>query len=134
MVLKRMYHNYLLWEDYKNGLYILDTIEDSDKLIIKCANLLKDCKRFYDVMKLVIKDWKIATEVNLSNVNRNRQAWLGQASCCYMFKAPEYITKIAWKMLSKNQQDNANNTADVIINNWEKIYKNNGQKRLGIYA
>ena len=133
--MNRIYHHYSEWEDYQNGLYNLNEVENMDSLILNCANLLKNCEEFYSVMLKVIKHWRKAAEVNLTNTNRNRQAWLGQSSCCYKFKAPEYITKIAWRTLSKVEQDKANKTADRIILEWETKYINgNEQLRLISYA
>lgn len=132
--MKRIYHHYMEWEDFHNGLYKMDQIENVERLINQCANLLKNCNKFYSTMLKVIKEWRKATEVNLTNISRNRQAWLGQSSCCYKYKAPEYVTKLAWRTLTKNQQNKANNIADKIIYEWEKIYINGNQTRLSTYA
>jgi hypothetical protein len=34
-----------------------------------------------------------AVEVNLSNTNCNRRAWLGQAACCYRFSVPGFCSR-----------------------------------------
>lgn len=132
--MERIYRHYMEWEDYHNGLYKTDQIENIDNLIDSCANLLKNCNEFYSVMLKVVKDWRKSAEVNLTNISRNRQAWLGQSSCCYKYKAPEYVTKLAWRTLTKDQQDKANITADRMIYEWEKIYINGYQRTLFNYA
>ena len=119
----RIWHPYTIWEDFLNGLYSKEIITcDLKTVIFKCANLLKNSNEFYNVMQKVIQDWKKATEFNLSNISRNRQAWLGQASCCYMFNAPEYVTKLAWHTLTNDEQKKANDIADKVIYEWERIY------------
>ena len=120
--MERVYYHFRLWEDFKNGLYNLNEIDKPGLLIKKCASLLKDNKKFYDTMIKVITEWRHSTEVNMTNTSRNRQAWLGQSSCCYLFHAPEYITKIAWRTLTQDEQQQANDNADKIINLWEKLY------------
>lgn len=132
--MERIYHHYETWEDYHNGLYNMDQVNDIEILVGKCADLLKNCDAFYNVMIDVVKNWRKSSEVNLTNISRNRQAWLGQSSCCYKFNAPEYVTKLAWRTLTKDEQDKANKTADRIIYEWEKIYINGDQRTLTSYA
>lgn len=130
-ILKRIYHHYKKWEDFLNGFYSLNEIDNFEEnyLIKKCAELLKNADDFYNVMLEVINNWRKSTEVNLTNINRNRQAWLGQASCCYKYNAPEYITKLAWRLLTKEEQNEANRIADIIIHKWDSNCFNN-QRRL----
>ena len=132
--MERIYHHYNKWEDYHNGLYHTTQVDNIEELVGRCADLLKNCDAFYLVMINVVKEWRIASEVNLTNISRNRQAWLGQSSCCYKYKAPEYVTKLAWRTLTKEQQDKANDTADRIIYEWGKIYINGDQRTLFNYA
>jgi hypothetical protein len=120
--LKQIYHPYWLWEDYKNGFYNIEiTYSETEEyaLAIQARDLLADSERFNEVALKVISEWKYAAEVNLSNTARNRQAWLGQASCCYELKIPDYITKYGWRMLTPEQQTKANQIADSVIEKWE---------------
>ena len=125
--MNRIYHHYEKWEDYEAGLFKVYH-EDEELLIKKSGRLLKDSKKFYEVMLNVLSEWRCASEVNMTNTSRNRQAWLGQASCCFVFGSPEYVTKWAWRMLSKEEQDEANKTADRIINLWDKANKKGNRK------
>src|SRR5689334_21548419 len=100
--MKRIYYRYELWEDWQHGLYnkTVDYDEAEREIRAKlCMKLLSNQNGFYEVPKKVLKDWVISSAVNLSNVNRNRQAWVGQASCCYELGVPEFITKWAWRMM-----------------------------------
>jgi hypothetical protein len=136
--MKRIYHPYWKWEDFENGLYDLEK-EYSEKeeceLANKAKSLLSNNTEFYNIALKVISEWTFAAEQNLTNKNRNRQAWIGQASCCYKYKIPERITKYGWRLLSLDEQKNANKIADKIIIQWEQQHakKISKQKCLGIY-
>jgi hypothetical protein len=125
--MKQIYHPYWNWEDYKAGLYqnFEDNYDEQEtyRLATKARDLLADSILFKDTALTVIAEWKIAAEVNLSNIARNRQAWIGQASCCYVFGIPEFITKYGWRMLTPEQQLAANKVADEVILQWEMLQK-----------
>ena len=75
-------------------------------------------------MKFVSLKWKYAAEQNLSNTSRNRQAWLGQAACCFNHGCSESLTKKAWHQLNISDQNKANEIADKVIHEWEQYYIN----------
>jgi hypothetical protein len=128
--MKQIYEHYQKWEDYNAGMYALHDIRDKDKLVFKSVKLLSDPNLFYETMQKLIIDWKVSTDVNLSNKNQNRRAWLGAAACFYKYKVPEYVVRIAWGLLNKEVQDKANRIANKIILEYET--KNNGlHKNLG---
>jgi hypothetical protein len=52
----------------------------------------------------------------------NRQAYIGHAAACIAIGSPEYITRLAWHQLTNDQQDKANNKADIAIKTWEENY------------
>ena len=118
--MKRIYYPYTEWEDYQNGLFKTVSSPYEGVLINNAISLLSNPKKFYEVAKKVINEWPKAADLNLSNVGRNRQAWIGQASCCYKFGVPENQTKRAWNLLTEQQQNDANKIADIIILEWEK--------------
>ena len=119
--MKRIYHHFSSWEDCKSGILKTNFDEiQTEKLTIKAKQLLCSPKKFYEVALEVISKWIYSSEQHLSNKGRNRQAWIGQASCCYKYKIPEHITKYAWRMMTKEQQKEANAIADDIIKLWEE--------------
>jgi hypothetical protein len=71
-------------------------------------------------MQAVVREWKHSAEVNMSNIGCNRQAWLGQAACCYATGAPDFVTKMAWRSLTDEQRAAANQAADNVIKEWDK--------------
>src|SRR3990167_10987484 len=97
--MKLIYHRYEKWEDFQHGLYMKTVRGDErnqEELTRKCMSLLSNQDRFFQVAREMINAWPISADVNLSNTNRNQQAWVGQASCCYELGVPEFITKFAW--------------------------------------
>jgi len=118
--MKRIFHHYKKWEDCKNGILEKGFSEkETEDLTFKAKKLLCNPDEFYLIGLRIIHYWKYSCEQHLSNKSRNRQAWIGQASCCYKDKVPEYITKYAWRLMTKEEQDNANKMADKIIELWE---------------
>ena len=119
--MKQIYHHYSKWEDVKNGILKNGFDEKTTEELTQMAkSLLCDSDEFYKFAKKVINEWEYASEQHLSNKSRNRQAWIGQATCCYRYGVPEYITKYAWRMMTKEEQDEANYIADGIIKLWEE--------------
>lgn len=123
-MIERIYHSYDKWEDYQHGMY--DTtvrFMDEQTLIHECEVMLKCPGWLYESMHFVTSNWFYGCEQHLSNLHRNRQAWLGQAACCLLHGAPEYITKKAWHNLSEAQQAAANKVADEVIEDWEERHQ-----------
>lgn len=115
--MKKIYHPFWLWEDHAHDMF---KQECADELAYKKAQrLLSDPEEFRIVANKVIREWKCSTEMNLSNLSRNRQAWLGQAACCYAYGVPEFMTKYGWRFLTEEQQAKANAVADEVIKYWE---------------
>lgn len=120
--MKQLFHHHSQWEDAKAGLYRLPSVQDSLHQEELSVGLLASPAAFYAAGLAMIQDWPVSAEVNLSNRSRNRQAWVGQASCCFNHRASEQQTKQAWWRLSDKQRQQANETADCIINIWERFY------------
>lgn len=117
--MKRIYHHYEKWEDWQNGMFSNHNPLNQDKLVWDAKGLLSNSGKLHDAMNSVIESWKFAAEENMSHRGRNRQAWLGQASCCFVHKVPEHLTKIAWNMLTDQQRIEANEVADIVIKKWD---------------
>lgn len=117
--MEQIYIEYQKWEDYLSGMYNMNDTIDKDKKVINAINLLSNPNQFYEVCNDLVNDWKNATDVNLSNKNQNRKAWLGAAACMYKYEVPEYLTRIAWGLLNKQVQDSANRIAEKIIQEYE---------------
>lgn len=131
--MKQIYHKYDYWEDYKNGMYELNSIDKHIK-VIKAIDVLCNNDIFYNACLQLIKDWPISSQVNLTNINQNRRAWLGAAACSYLHKVPEFITRIAWSLINLEHQEKANLIAEKIIKQYETenfgLHKNMGATML----
>lgn len=120
--MKRIYHHFEKWEDWRDGLYATRINTADEILTIRAARLLSDPVMLDIAMAKAVLLWRNSAEQNLSNKNRNRQAWLGQAACCITCGAPEHLTKAAWHRLSLAEQMAANAVADKILSEWDSIY------------
>jgi hypothetical protein len=120
--MKRVFYSYERWEDFFAGQYELPSCHDSIAAEISSAMLLRSPSQFYCVAQQMISEWTFSAEANLSNRSRNRQAWIGQASCCYAFGAKEHQVKSAWHTLTPEEQSAANKIADEIVELWETVY------------
>jgi len=89
-----------------------------------------DNELFYHTCKELLKKWNIATKVNMTNLQQNRKSWLGAAACCFKFGVPEFLTRIAWNLLNKEDQDKANMIAEKIINEYEQTKNNINEQTL----
>lgn len=125
--IKQVYYPFTEWEDYKNGMY---ATSNDEKLIKYATNLLCDKVIFYRKAKEMVSEWKISAEVNLTNLSTNRKSWIGQATCCYVHKVPESLTRLAWNSMHVHQQKSANSVAEKIIKEWESNYLDNEQERI----
>lgn len=111
---KNYFFHFSLWEDWKAGLYNSCTDVDDEK-INQAIILLKDSNYFMSIMLKLMKEWPFAFKQQMSNYAQNRQAWLGQAACCFEYGCSSYITILAWRKLTMDEQKKANKTADVVI-------------------
>lgn len=119
--MRREFRHYREWEDWVAGLYrIPDSSEQADAVL--AASLLADQEGFHRAATDMVTAWPVAALVNLSHVARNRQAWIGQATCCWALGVPETITKLGWHLLTPEVQVEANTTADRAIADWERRY------------
>lgn len=127
--MNRIYHEYHFWEDYKNGMYLIDK-KPCEKKIDFCIELLSDVKIFLYTGRKMILSWPIASEENLTNKSINRKAWIGQATCNFNHGATETETKIAWGKIPDKIKIQANQVAEKIIIEYEaknkSIHKNLG--------
>lgn len=122
--MKQIYKPYWEWEDFINGMYDTSKKENELFLINESKKLLTNIDLFFNVSLKVINEWKISTDVNLSNKNQNRNSWIGQSACFFNHKCPEILTRLAWGKLNDREKIEANLVAKKII----KIYETKNRK------
>jgi hypothetical protein len=105
------------WEDYTAGMYrgTLDLDRQADS-----ARLLADPGGFTETAREMLREWPTAARQNLTNMWSGRNAWLGQAACCYAHGATAADTRAAWGTLTNAQQNAANAAARTVRFAWEK--------------
>lgn len=120
--MERIYHRYEIWEDYQNGMYN-ECKEGRSERVFEAARILGTPAICEKAMRKVIKEWKICTEYNLSNVGVNRKAWLGQAACSCYANIHEDETREAWGIMTEEQRITANRIAQHLINKWQQEHE-----------
>ena len=118
--MKRIWHDYRRWEDYKAGMWRKPNINEATKLLPVAIEFTGDHIKYGAAMMKVIDNWRYACEHNLTDSSLNKRAWIGHAACCIELNLPEIVVRAAWKHLTDNQRFLANNEADKAINEWIK--------------
>lgn len=119
--MKQVFYHYTFREDYHNGMYNEDKNGRKER-VQHAARILCDTELLYICMKRVTIEWKIATEIELTNPIVNHQAFLGQAACNIYAGIKEDETREAWGLLTNEQRQKANNVADRVDREWAAEY------------
>ena len=114
-----VWNNYKNWEDYQNGMYE----NGHDKEIIKQCYEILTSNNLKQEMKDTTKTFIISTKVNFTNQMFNPVSWLGQATCNRLINATAQETCQAWLIMTKEQQEWANNIAKEVIEEWRINYE-----------
>lgn len=122
--MKRIYHPYWLWEDFRNGFYDNISGKKKKELSLKVIELFNDSKLTRENMMRVIDEWKYSCEHNLSNDSMNKIAYLGQGACCLYAGVPNSITMETWSLLSKERQKESDKIANEVLEIWINRNKN----------
>ena len=115
MKIKRVFHRWEKCEEYKTNMWRAVPIEERDNYVAASRNLMLDCEAFESAMRRAVDEWVFSCEAALTASTMNHQAWIGHAGCAINHNAPEDLTRQAWRMLTKDQQDRANAAADRLI-------------------
>ena len=121
--MKRIYHPYWLWEDYKAGFY--DNVSGDQKQILlkKVVEMFNSKSLTKENMLRVINEWIYSCEHNLTNDSLNKIAYIGQGACCLYAGVTSTITMEAWSLLTNEVKERSNKIALDVINQWENNNK-----------
>lgn len=122
-MIKRIYHHYEKWEDYKNGMWNKAEKKDEGRLLKLAIEFTGNHKKYGRAMQDVIREWKFTCEHNLTDNSINKKAFIGHCAVSYRLNIPEYITRLAWHELTEEQQNLANAQAERAIKKWELNHK-----------
>jgi len=117
--MRQVFHHHSLWEDARGGMYLPTSCAPAFHEMLARA-ILADPQTFARCASEMVSCWGYSAEHNLTNRSRNRRAWVGQATCCFVAGCPDYTVKNAWHRLTREQQDLANVVADGVILRWEE--------------
>ena len=117
--LKRIYHPYTLWEDYKAGFYDNISGKAKQSKIEKVLEMFNSSKLTEKYMNKVIDKWVYSCEHNLTNESMNKIAYIGQAACCLYGGVPCDLTMRGWKLLTQDVRDRSDKIANKVINKWK---------------
>ncbi len=120
--IKRIYHSWEKWEDYKCGFY--DNVSGKNKpfMIDKVVELFINPELTEKYMNKAIKEWFFSCEHNLTNNGLNKIAYIGQAACCLYDGIPSTITMEAWSKVPKEFQIIADSIATEVLKDWENFH------------
>lgn len=122
MKIKRIFHRFEKCEEYKSNMWRACQPVEREKYISEAAALMIAHDDFHTAMMQAVTDWPISCEANLTASTMNHQAWIGHAGCAIAVGSPEDMTRLAWRTLTKEQQDLANAAADRAIATWKEKY------------
>lgn len=119
----RVYKPYWLWEDWLNGMWIRQSKINEEVMLKKASSFTGDHVEYGKAMREVVKSWPNTMLNSLTNVSINRRAFLGHCAVSYKIQCPEYITRMAWKLLTDDQRKLADLEATKTILQWEREHK-----------
>lgn len=128
--MKRLYHNYLNWEEYRFGMWRKVNALEEEDFLQRAIKFTGNHLLYGNAMKRVLTEWPISCEQNLTNPDINHKAWIGHAACCIAFNCPEYIVRMAWHHLTPQQQDLANEQAKIAYDLWCQQKNNKTQLQI----
>ena len=112
-----MTQHWIDWEDYQAGMYDARLL---DVNVSAAAFLLTDPGGFHESAREMLREWPRSAHQNLHFMWSGRNAWVGQATCCYSVGATAAETRHAWGSLTNQQQDRANAVARLVRAEWAK--------------
>lgn len=120
--MKRIFHPWDKWEDYKHGFYGgMPYLQD--KTLELYASLLRDLPKFEAALKVITSEWKYSCEHNLTNESMNRVAYLGQAACALLYNVPNNASMGGYNLLTLEEQKAADVMAQKYLNIWLERYE-----------
>jgi len=119
----RVFHTYEKWECNKAGFYNTKVVGmTKTECEEQYYTVLTNDIMFSGALDYITKNWKFSCEHYLTNKAMNRIAWLGQAAVCNISGVPAKFCT-GWKLLSDEEQENANQIALKYLNIWLTSHK-----------
>ena len=116
--MERKFFHFSDLEEFHDGMWRIQRGVEREIAAQASASLMREPKQFKAAMMQALEQWPNSCFHNLTMENGNRLAWLGHAGCCIEKGSPEENTRLGWHMLSKKEQDIANEMASLVLNAW----------------
>lgn len=123
MEVKRIYHHWNKWEDYKAGFYDNKSGKEKQGMIDKVVEMFSSLELTEKYMDMAITKWYYSCEQNLTNNGMNKIAYIGQAACCLYAGVPATITMEAWSSVPSEFQEAANSIAERKLIKWSEYHR-----------
>lgn len=123
-MIDRVYHPFSTWEEVGFNMWGVSSDRASDTL--KAIEFTGDHNLYGSYMMRVVMEWPISCENALTDSFLNKKAWVGHAAVALALGIPEDITRLAWGVLSSEQQLLANREAERAVRYWEDCYSKSG--------
>jgi len=131
--MKQIYHHYLKWECYKNGMWRRTTKEEIDQHLQSAIVFTGSHEMYGNAMTNVCNNWKYSIDHHLSDKNINRKAYIGHAACNFEHGWSEGLVRMAWWHLTDEQRELANLQALRAIECYEENRKSFGIIQLKLF-
>lgn len=117
-MIDRVYFHYQDLEEWRDGMWRIVGGKKRQSNGEAAAKLMQDSPAFEAAMMRALEEWPNSCRHNLSAEDTNRLAWLGHAGCLLAAGSPEENTRYGWHMLTTKEQDEANATAQKVLDAW----------------
>jgi hypothetical protein len=125
----KMSNPYENWECFKYQMYVT-RCDDWENLMVQCAEFLSS-EGLRETMHYIVENWEVSARHHLEQGPSTWRPWLGHSSCCFEFGVPNWVTKKAWHLMSRDFQVQANAYADDAKAHWISLNgDHNGQDLL----
>lgn len=120
--IKQQYIPYWEWEDWINGMWRKIPQEQESEWLNKCIEFTGDWIKYGSAMEEVVKQWPRTMINSLTSPSTNKRAFVGHCAVQYKIQCPEHITRMAWKELTEKQRNDADEIAQIVIDDWIEKY------------
>ncbi len=117
---KQVFHHYSVLEEHAAGMWRRIAMAESEPLTQAAAGLMRDPDAFLAAMRRALVEWPLSMEAAMSTPSLNERAYMGHAGCCIAVGSPEFLTRLAWHLLTQQEQDEANRMADIAITEYRE--------------
>lgn len=124
--IKQVWVPYWQWEDFQNGMWRKLTKDEESYFLQKAIDFTSNWKDYGQAMIEVIEAWPYTMLNSLTSPSTNKRAFIGHCACSYKHDLPEYIVRQAWKEITEQQRNDADEIAELVYLEWlEKHEKEN---------